>query len=280
MQNLKEKNTYNNAKQLIMYHYMIGEHPLHWHNELELAFITEGSVIYTIHQKQFVLKAGDFILLNGGVLHSTASENVSASEKAYTMLINSSVIPPQYAGKIPNAIYRNNQEERCHPEHRYVYRLVESIFYEYAHNYLYKEHILETYIGALIPLCLRSESRAERIELSKKEVKESRIYHQIITFLRNSEYSEHSLQAVAKALGYSPNYLCRVFKNASNMSISQYTNEMRLTMAKHLLWTTQKSICDISAECGFSSERAFHIAFKKENGMTPLAYRKTKNSTT
>ena len=53
---------------------------------------------------------------------------------------------------------------------------------------------------------------------------------------------------------------------------------VRLTKAKDLLTNSDKSVGEISDECGFSSANYFGLIFKKKEGLSPLQYRKNQQS--
>lgn len=61
-----------------------------------------------------------------------------------------------------------------------------------------------------------------------------------------------------------------------HMSISEYTNSIRMGMAENLLSTTELSIDEISKEIGYNYSSNFVKMFKKVHGKTPLAFRKAK----
>ena len=44
--------------------------PYHWHDELEIVIITEGSVHMRIAGSEFALKKGDGYFSNSGILHT------------------------------------------------------------------------------------------------------------------------------------------------------------------------------------------------------------------
>ena len=70
--------------------------------------------------------------------------------------------------------------------------------------------------------------------------------------------------------------LCKKFKNVMHCSIMEYVSRMRLSKAKSLLKDTNKSIEDIALDCGFSSANYFGLIFKKEVGLSPLNYKKSR----
>jgi transcriptional regulator GlxA family with amidase domain len=56
----------------------------------------------------------------------------------------------------------------------------------------------------------------------------------------------------------------------------EYVMRIRLNKAKGLLRNTNKSIEEVAFECGFSSANYFGLIFKKEIGLSPLNYKKTR----
>ena len=66
------------------------------------------------------------------------------------------------------------------------------------------------------------------------------------------------------------------FSAKYHMSISEYTNSIRMTMAENLLSTTELSIDEISKMVGYNYCGNFVKMFKKVHGKTPLAFRKMK----
>ncbi|MBQ8319668.1 MAG: helix-turn-helix domain-containing protein [Clostridia bacterium] len=70
--------------------------------------------------------------------------------------------------------------------------------------------------------------------------------------------------------------LCARFKKVMHCSIMQYLFQIRLSKAKELLSSTEKSMEEIACDCGFSSANYFSLVFKKEVGLSPLYYKKTR----
>ena len=50
--------------------YEAGSFMWHWHPEIELTLITRGKMKYKINNEEFVLKEGDAIFCNAGLMHS------------------------------------------------------------------------------------------------------------------------------------------------------------------------------------------------------------------
>jgi AraC-like DNA-binding protein len=66
------------------------------------------------------------------------------------------------------------------------------------------------------------------------------------------------------------------FKKHYHMSIGEYTNHVRMTIAANLLSTTDFSVESISKKVGYDYSSNFAKMFKSIYGKTPLQFRKTK----
>ena len=70
------------------------------------------------------------------------------------------------------------------------------------------------------------------------------------------------------------------FKAELGMSMGAYITQCKLEEAQSLLAYSDKSLAEISSYLCFSSQPYFQNVFKKQYGLTPLAYRKQARSGT
>lgn len=101
---------------------------------------------------------------------------------------------------------------------------------------------------------------------------ESRLFSQITELMEQTD-GRISRTQLSEQLNYSGNYLNRIVKKYSGMSIFEYGNSFTMQKAAHLLTQSEKTISDIAIELGFSDRTHFYKLFQKEFGMTPRAYR-------
>lgn len=113
-------------------------------------------------------------------------------------------------------------------------------------------------------------------------VRESRQNQQVsLAVSKAQQYIEQNLHLnlsrrdVAKHVFLNVDYLDRCFRNELGVSISQYTLQKKLELAKELLRHTSKSISDIAAAIGYNNLSSFSYMFKHETGITPMTYRRT-----
>ncbi|MCD8218283.1 MAG: helix-turn-helix transcriptional regulator [Clostridiales bacterium] len=84
-----------------------------------------------------------------------------------------------------------------------------------------------------------------------------------------------SVSQVAKQLGITSDYLCRVFKSNEGITVKQYLSEQRLKTAARLLQSTDYPVIEICQLCGFSSQGYFAKLFKKILWRQSLEIQKT-----
>lgn len=74
-------------------------------------------------------------------------------------------------------------------------------------------------------------------------------------------------------IGLTARRLVDIFKKEYGVTPKEYTDLLRLEMAKGLILNTDKKIIDIAFEVGFSSLSVFNRFFKRKTGKTPSQYR-------
>lgn len=84
------------------------------------------------------------------------------------------------------------------------------------------------------------------------------------------------VEDVASQIGRSSSYLMRRFKAELGMSVGAYITRCKLEEACELLTYGDRSLAEISAYLGYSSQSYFQNVFKKQYGVTPMQYRRRK----
>lgn len=79
---------------------------------------------------------------------------------------------------------------------------------------------------------------------------------------------------LAEHLSYSSDYINRIVKKHSGMSISEYNQVICLKKAERLLTESDLSINSIITALGFENKTYFYKLFDRRHGATPLQYRK------
>lgn len=94
------------------------------------------------------------------------------------------------------------------------------------------------------------------------------------TYIReNYRDTELNVNKLGAELDLSPAYLSRLFREKNGMGPLDYLYQIRIEKAREELKETGKSVSEIALETGFLSSSALIKVFKKQEGITPGAYR-------
>lgn len=97
----------------------------------------------------------------------------------------------------------------------------------------------------------------------------------ICEWIRGNYYKPFTVSELADLFGYQPDYLSSLFKKHMEISLTEYTNRLRIEASKTLLANYHVTIKEAAYSCGFPDEKYFMKVFKKFEGMTPTEYKNT-----
>lgn len=96
----------------------------------------------------------------------------------------------------------------------------------------------------------------------------------------NANYFDSGLYLpeISSRLNMSAKHIARVFKTVTDMTVTEYINEIRLKKAVEWLENSKLSIHEIISKIGIDNESYFYKLFKMKYGVTPREYTLNKNS--
>ncbi|WP_235295542.1 helix-turn-helix domain-containing protein [Portibacter lacus] len=152
---------------------------------------------------------------------------------------------------------------------KYLDQSFNRILDEYTTNSLQNKIIIQSHlIAALCDLNvdyqpLSNHKNNTAVELTNK----------FIGLLHKNVNSKHQVSHYASILNISPNHLYKTVKLITQKSPSIWIRESLINEAKVLLFQTDLSIQEIASELGIDDQSYFTRLFKKQEGITPIAYR-------
>ncbi len=102
-------------------------------------------------------------------------------------------------------------------------------------------------------------------------------YPEIVSFIKlyiEEHLATASLETVAAAVGYSPNYISRIFHKYAQVSFSEYLTSVRMKKAASLLCKINVRLYEVSQMVGYENQKSFSRAFYQFYGTTPTEFRK------
>ncbi|WP_052573137.1 helix-turn-helix domain-containing protein [Haloferula sp. BvORR071] len=84
------------------------------------------------------------------------------------------------------------------------------------------------------------------------------------------------LGAVAHEAGLSESHFCRLFKEATGLTLTDYVNRCRIERAKKELLKSDRRVSEVAFEVGYQSLSQFNRSFAKIVGQSPTTWRREK----
>ncbi len=235
----------------------------HWHEHIEMLYITGGECDFICNGKGFDARRGDLIVVNSTEIHSFVARSTA---EYYSILLYPQFLSDikRIANPICNRVRGDGNIERFFAELESEYTdrkigsdmAIKGILYTLL-TYLYRNYVYDGERANDGPLAVEMLQRLDSVITYISEH-----YHEKITTARLAE-----LCYVSEA------HFCRFFKSSVGKTVTRYINEYRVEKAKVLLSNTGGTIAQIGAEVGFEDPNYFSRVFRAIAGMSPQEYR-------
>lgn len=164
----------------------------------------------------------------------------------------------------------------------YPDKVIEKIFEYYPTNCLSMQKLANKKLDELISA---HENEPENMEIvleiisllrsvNEEAFKENPLVDWVKEIINTSYATDISAKEIADKLGISLYYMTHLFKQFTGITITDYKNQLKLSMAKKMLISTEHSLTDIAQACGFCSSSYFSEVFMRYERVSPSDYRK------
>ncbi len=225
----------------------------HMHNSFELFLVLEGETIVTVNEIEYILSAGEAVLIFPNQAHSFFSKRAK-----HTYLIFSQDLVKAFSSQV---LYKIPKSNKFTPSKEIL-------------NLLFKTGVNDSLLkkkGVLYSLLSEFDETAEYIEKDRLNL---RFLEKALEFVENNFTGDCSLSNASSQLGYSYTYISKHFQRSFGISFNSFDKQYRISKACHLLKNSDLSVLECSMECGYSSLYSFIRNFKAICNVTPSEYRK------
>lgn len=245
----------------------------HCHTYYEIFYVEYGACSFFIDNNMYDLHDGDFMLIPPQVFHYTRYQYGTCRRS--NIFFRQEDIDGKTMDAMPGRRQFFEETRIFHVPEAYreqIALILSGMIKEEKINDERTVPLLEALLKQLLLLCSREclflSDMPANIHTTDKQIVAAAKYISI-------NYAEDiSTGDIAAAAGYSPNYLSKKFREATGLGVHEYLMFTRLQRAALELLSTDHSITEIAARCGFSDGNYFKDAFKKKFGVTPRTYRK------
>ena len=230
----------------------------------EITLIVSGTGVLTADREKNKCHAGDIQIVSKGIKHSIVSDDDSRLR-----YIHFAFDFNEYNPKLLSEFYGQCKNVLLHDDGNISW-ILNMLVNEYANNADFTDIMKESLVRAALVLIWRrvnSQTSAYRPIISDSPIG-STVYN-IIKYIDNNINEKLTVSSIAKKFSYSDEYISRLFKEKTGVSVKKYILATKMKYAQSLLAEKKCSVMEITELMGYSSIQAFCKAFKKHTGYTP-----------
>lgn len=256
----------------------IGDFAPHLHDEVEIIFVARGNVHIVASNKNYWLNTNDFMVINSREIHYFQRGNDENIVLIIQLDPNIPIMPHGTLGLVRlecNSVDLSDSRTKAICDK--VRDNLKCIIYEICTKE--KHYELAVYFLVLKILTIIFRNFPYRV-MGKEEIKSDNEYLDRITkifrYVEENYMYDISLHDAASLLHLNEYYFAHFFKKYTGLSFGKYLTKIRVEKAKKLIMDSDKPLTEIAMECGFSSVKMLHRAFRSVEGCSPSEYKYSK----
>lgn len=153
-----------------------------------------------------------------------------------------------------------------------VLKCITTIIKEYFNGDIGHELAVKAHIYNLIVLLLRNYIDEFIKEKNIYKLDNFKRFHEVFEYIDNNYSKKICAKELSSIAHISTYYFCRIFKQITGRTATEYINEIRLKKSIELLKNDTMNITEISINCGFNDVNYFCRLFKKKYGVSPTKF--------
>lgn len=255
----------------------------HWHEEFEIGFVTEGSVVLSCGNRKYQMERGDIFFINSNVLHSMHKNNTFKQAVFKSIAFRSSIISESINSvfyiKYLLPILSNSNFRECiitkdNSSYQSMLDILSKVWNQvYSEDSDYEINVRNELSTLFCILNHFQKNIKETISPKMPNYLLEKRVQVLLDYIHTHYKDKITIEELAKTASISKTEVLRCFKAIMGLSPISYLNSYRLQRAAHMLMNTEKSIQEIAEGCGFDDNSYFSKLFKRKYHMPPHNYR-------
>lgn len=239
----------------------------HYHNCYEIYIILSGSRIMAIDDESFCGESGDVFLISPGKIHHTSGMKYERAVIYFSEKFINDYFSENFKSVLLDCFKTNGIKMQ------YFIKNIEDVCDEFAQ--LIKSNKKAEIAVKLAGLLLMLINNMNKPVENREEKNVGYMVADIVDFIGENYSWLENIGEIAEKFFISREYLCKIFKKQTGVTVISYLNTLKLEKAQQLLTSSNKRISEIVALCGYSSSTYFGKLFAEKYGMSPREYRKS-----
>ena len=238
------------------------------HDFWEMVFVCDGSAALTADERVYHLGKGSLVFHKPMEFHRVWSEAGSAPH----LIILSFKASGEWISRFEDRCFVLDAAQQKHMETLSGLFLETLDLAETTDAYQYRM-ILERAVAQLELFLLQLLEKEEVAPVVPQSADAQ--YTQIVNVMKQNCHRALTLGELARLCNMTVSNMKRIFHRFSDMGIAKYYLCLRMRRAKELL-DEGFSACEVAQKLDFSESSYFYTTFKREVGMTPNQYKRSR----
>lgn len=251
----------------------------HWHNEVEIVIIKEGSVDCLFGSEKITLPKDWGVFINSKTIHRFETQNGG--------IMPNIVFSPELIAPEKNLVYKDNISPLLISGEPYlvlnpnikwqqsVLELIDELFHiKNAETDPTTPLNTLIIITQLWKLLFQNMTISPNLKKSSNKTFQSPRLQTMLQFIHDNYMNNINLEDISKSINVSKSTALEVFRCGINQAPISYLIDYRIMQAAILLKNTKETVSYISLVTGFSNSSYFCKKFKNKFKITPMEYRK------
>lgn len=264
----------------------IDDFPPHWHGEVELIYLLSGSgsLAVTIDGREFLLKAGDVVLIAGAQVHSgrivDPDAEIAVIEMGFSLLGEDffPLIGRQFEGTVVN-LWKPELPETLRGLRKILDQIVEErrketdLMEEWSTAGRLR---MTSLLFALAAGLVEHQTMPKTVSRQNGHPEAMMAVQGVLAYLEQAYPEPITLEKAAGMAGYEKTRFCQLFKKAVGISFHKYLTDKRIRAAACLLQGTDLPIGQVGETVGINQSKTFSRLIRETYGITPKQLREQK----
>jgi AraC-like DNA-binding protein len=233
----------------------------HWHEHLELHYITEGKADFHLGQSTYNVVPGDLVIINPSELHA-----IYATQKPYHARVIIFDIA-DIAQELASCNYIFAPIIKDDPT---IGDLSQRIFSEMQEARLgWKQQCKALVLELLVYLCRNCVVQSLQLRESVRRRKNLDRLNLVLCYIEANYCQDISVMQLANMVYLSEDRFAHLFRESIGIAPIQFINDLRLKKALTLLRMQEYTATEVAEIVGFRDYNNFERQFRKRFGCTP-----------
>lgn len=247
----------------------------HWHEPVEISYVTGGRGRFEIEDKILDVTAGDLIVVNN--LERHRSYYAESTPLFMTVIhVDPQILCSYQRDRVDSRYVRlfsyaspvfNNRMNLTASERQEVRELIDGIVTEYRQRPPGFGLMIKSLLLALVTSIMRANATAEEghpgTQMDSSPEEPSTRIERIVGYVRKNYGSHLDLGTISSEFGMSQAYFSHFFHRRLGITFSGYVKQLRLQQATRLLDEGDLTADAIAKECGFNSRTSLYRALRQ-----------------